>query len=200
MDGQYRSRLVVNTVTFLFTTRLGSIEMSNLLVVNYPTISTNDFEWIQDIRQQEDKLNFNAIDPHFTFVFPVAIDRETLTSHVQELIQDIQPFEFTLRCAVLCNDVFSKYIHVFLVPDEGYSHIVKLHDRLYTGIIADKLLLDIPFIPHIGIANSLNPHHCKQLVDLLNRQQFEIRGRIDRLDIISSQGDLIEAVKSLDLA
>jgi 2'-5' RNA ligase len=175
--------------------------MSNLLVVNYPTISTDNFAWIQDIRQQEDELNFSAIDPHFTLVFPIIeIDRETLVSHVQQSIKGIQPFEFTLRCAVLCNDAFSKYTHVFLVPDEGYSNIVKLHDRLYTGVIASELRLDIPFIPHIGIANSLDSHHCKQLVDRLNSQQFEIRGRIDRLDIISSQGDLVETIKSINLA
>jgi 2'-5' RNA ligase len=60
--------------------------------------------------------------------------------------------------------------------------------------------LDIPFIPHIGIANSLDPDHCKQLADQLNSQKFEIQGRIDRLDIISSQGDLVETIESINLA
>jgi 2'-5' RNA ligase len=69
---------------------------------------------------------------------------------------------------------------------------------LYTGIIADDLRLDLPFIPHIGIANSLDARHCKQLVDRLNNQQFEIRGRFDRLDIISSNGDLVETVESIN--
>jgi 2'-5' RNA ligase len=175
--------------------------MSNLLVVNYPTISTNDFAWIQEIRQKEDELNFRAIDPHFTLVFPIVeIDRATLVSHVKRSIAGIKAVEFTLRCAVLCNDAFSKYTHVFLVPDEGYSKIVKLHDRLYTGVIANELRLDLPFIPHIGIANSLDPYHCKRLVDRLNGQHFEIRGRIDRLDVIFSRGDLVETVESIDLA
>ncbi len=174
--------------------------MSNLLVVNYPAISTDDFAWIQEIRQQQDELNFSAIDPHFTLVFPISeIDRETLVNHVKQSVQGIKSFEFTIRCAVLSNDAFSKYTHVFLVPDEGYSNIVKLHDRLYTRVIANELRLDIPFIPHIGIANSLDPHRCKQLTDRLNSQQFEIRGRIDRLDIITSQGDLVELIESINL-
>ena len=174
--------------------------MSDLLVVNYPTICADDFAWIQEIRQQEDELNFKAIDPHFTLVFPIIeIDRATLVSHVKRSIQGIQPFEFTLRCAVLANDAFSRYTHVFLFPDEGCSNIVKLHDRLYTGVLTSELRLDIPFIPHISIANSLDPHHCKQLVDRLNSQQFEIRGRIDRLDIIASQGDLVETIESINL-
>jgi 2'-5' RNA ligase superfamily len=183
--------------------------MRNLLVVNYPTIPADDFAWIQEIRQQEDELNFRSIDPHFTLVFPIIeIDRATLVSHVKRVskgeasstIQGIKAFDFTLRYAVLCNDAFSKYTHVFLVPDEGYSNIVKLHDSLYTGVIASELRLDIPFIPHIGIANSLDPHHCKQLVARLNSKKFEICGRIDRLDIISSQGDLVETIKSINLA
>ncbi len=175
--------------------------MKSLLVVSYPTISINDFAWIQDIRKEYDELNFIAIEPHFTLVFPLTnIDRSTLISHVQQSIKAIQSFEFTLRCAVLSNDAFGDYTHVFLVPDEGYSKIVKLHDRLYRAVIADELRLDIPFIPHIGIANSLNIHSCKELVDQLNSQQFELRGRIDKLDIIWNEGDLVETIESIDLA
>ena len=88
---------------------------------------------------------------------------------------------------------------MFLVPDEGHSKIVKLHDRLYTAVLADRLRLDISFIPHIGIANSPNARSCKELVDQLNSQHFEIRGRIDRLDIIWSEGDLVETIASVKL-
>ena len=145
-------------------------------------------------------MNFIAIEPHFTLVFPLTdIDRATLISHVQQSIQGVQSFEFILRCAVLSNDAFSDYTHVFLVPDEGYSKIVNLHDRLYTAVLAGKLRLDIPFIPHIGIANSLSARSCKELVDRLNRQQFELRGRIDKLDIIWSEGDLVETIESINL-
>jgi 2'-5' RNA ligase len=174
--------------------------MNTLLVVSYPIISVEDFTWIQEIRQQYDELNFRAINPHLTLVFPlIEIDQATLISHVQHSIQGIQSFEFTLRCAVLSNDAFSEYTHVFLVPDEGYSKIVKLHDRLYTAVLADRLRLDIPFIPHIGIANSLNSQSCKELVDRLNSQQFEISGRIERLAIIWSEGDLVETIESIQL-
>jgi hypothetical protein len=72
------------------------------------------------------------------------------------------------------------------VPDEGHSKIIKLHDRLYTGVIESEIRLDIPFIPHIGIGNSLDAHSCKQLVDRLNADRFEIRGRVDQLDLIWS--------------
>jgi 2'-5' RNA ligase superfamily len=174
--------------------------MRKLLVVNYPTISKDYWKWIQEIRQQYDELNFRVIDPHFTLVFPlIDIDLSTLISHVRQFVQKIPAFEFTLRCAVLSNDAFSDYTHVFLVPDEGYSKIVKLHDRLYTAVLADQLRLDLSFIPHIGIANSLNARICKELVDRLNSQQLEISGRIEQLDIIWSEGDLVETIESIQL-
>jgi hypothetical protein len=172
--------------------------MSKLLVVTYPIISKADFAWIQDIRSQSDELNFTAIDPHFTLVFPlINIDRSTLVDHVKQSLQDMRSFDFTISCAVLCDDAFSNYTHVFLVPDQGYSNIVKLHDRLYTAVLADELRLDIPFIPHIGIANSVNAQSCKELVNRLNRQQVEICGRIDRLDIIWSEDDLVGTIASI---
>jgi 2'-5' RNA ligase len=170
------------------------------LVVSYPTISNDSLAWIQEIRREYDELNFSAIDPHFTLVFPIAdLDREQLVRHVKQVISSTKAFEFVIRCAVLGNDAFSKYTHVFLVPDEGYSHIVKLHDRLYTGVIANELRLDLPFVPHIGIANSTDVRSCKELVDRLNDRPFEIYGSVDRVDIIWSQADRVGTIASVNL-
>jgi hypothetical protein len=47
------------------------------LVVSYPTIYNDSLIWIQDVRRKYDELNFMAIEPHFTLVFPIVdIDRE----------------------------------------------------------------------------------------------------------------------------
>ena len=111
--------------------------MDRLLVVSYPIIDLDRLAWIQDIRSQYDELNFQVIEPHFTIVFPVeGIDRETFIYHVKRSLETMPSFKFTIRCATICNDAFSDYTHVFLVPDEGYSRIVKLHDRLYMGIFS----------------------------------------------------------------
>ncbi|MEH1799260.1 MAG: 2'-5' RNA ligase family protein [Nostoc sp.] len=104
--------------------------------MNYPTISAFDFAWIQNVRKQHDELYLQVINPHFTLVFPAFNFLEApFINHVQQVTQKTQAFDFVIRCAVLSNDVFSQYTHVFLVPDEGYSNIVKLHDCLYTGVL-----------------------------------------------------------------
>jgi hypothetical protein len=138
--------------------------LSSLLVVNYPTISKQDFEGIQNIRQRHDRLNFKAIDPHFTLVFPIAdIDPEPLVSHIARLT-------YCTNAKILLLQQF----RAVLCPPWS------------------TLRLDIPFIPHIGIGNSLDPHSCKHLVDRLNADRLEIHGRVERLDLIWSDRDLGE--------
>jgi 2'-5' RNA ligase len=172
--------------------------MRRLLVVSYPIIADRYFEWIQAVRSEYDKLNFQTIDPHFTLVFPVAnLEREIFVSHVKRSIENIPSFEFVIRCATICDDAFSNHTHVFLVPDRGYSQLVKLHDRLYTGVLAQELRLDLPFIPHIGIANSLDARDCKQLADNLNHQELEIAGKVARLDLIWEEDDRVGTIEEV---
>ncbi|MEH1973183.1 MAG: 2'-5' RNA ligase family protein [Nostoc sp.] len=172
----------------------------SLLVVNYPTISAFEFAWIQNVRKQHDELYLQVINPHFTLVFPAFNFLEApFINHVQQVTQKTQAFDFVIRCAVLSNDVFSQYTHVFLVPDEGYSNIVKLHDRLYTGVLTKELRQDIPFIPHIGIANSRNPQECKRVVDELNAQSFEITGRVEKLDVIWYENNRVGTIEKITL-
>ena len=119
----------------------------------FPKISINDLAWIQTIRQQYDP-QFELIDPHFTLVFGVDVDETILVEHMQTMLQSVASFKFALRCTIVVKDSFSPNYQVFLVPDEGLSDLVKLHDRLYTAVLEPSLRIDIPYIPHITIAAS----------------------------------------------
>jgi 2'-5' RNA ligase superfamily len=157
----------------------------SLAVSSYPTISQKDFDWIQSVRDKHDELYYKVINPHFTFVFPVFdFDRRRFIEHVYERSREARRIPFVSRCAVVVKDVSGEYTHVFLVPDEGFSDIVKLHDKLYEGPLAPQLRLDIPFIPHIGIANALEPMACKERADALNRQAFSVEGVIEALEVV----------------
>jgi len=172
-----------------------------LLVLAYPRLSQSDYQWIQSVRAKNDELYYNVVEPHFTIVFPVfKFDESRFIEHVRHQAGGFPAFNFVLRCAVLNNDAFNEYTHVFLVPDEGYSNIVKLHDSLYTGPLAPELRLDIPFIPHIGIGNAVNPQHCKQLADDLNKQNFEIAGFVEQLDVVRYEDDTVETIAQVALA
>jgi 2'-5' RNA ligase len=151
------------------------------LVVAYPILAPADDAWIQAIRAQYDVERYRVIAPHFTLVFPTTeIARSMFLEHITQQAAGVGPMAFVIRCAMMVRDPLSANTQTFLVPDEGYSALVKLHDRLYTGALAAALRLDIPFIPHITIGTAADPWTCKQLADLINRQGVCIRGRIER--------------------
>ncbi len=172
----------------------------SLVVVNYPAVSREDLDWMQSIRAKHDELYYGVADPHFTFVFPVFdLERERFLEHVRERARGVEGIRFACRCATVVKDATNEYTHVFLVPDEGHSAIVKLHDRLYGGPLSPHLRLDIPFIPHIAIANSTDPRACKALADRLNREEFEIKGSVGALDAASYEDDRVTTIERVPL-
>lgn len=155
------------------------------LVVAFPELKPEDFKLIQSNRKENDELYFNIIDPHFTLVFPVFdFTYERFLAEIMEKAADVKGFDFNLRVATINKDKFSDFFHVFLVPDEGYSNLVKLHDKLYSDKLIKNLHLDIDYVPHIGVGNSKDKHRCKHLVDKWNEKDFTIAGSISKLTVI----------------
>jgi hypothetical protein len=172
----------------------------SLLVLSYPNISEKDFNWIQAVRANHDELYYKVVAPHFTIVFPnFNQDKVEFVEHAKLQARCFKKIDFVLRCAIIVKDAFNDYTHLFLVPDEGYSEIVKLHDKLYDGPLAPELRLDIPFIPHIGIGNAIDPFACKKLADELNRKAFEINGRIETLDVTWYEENKVETLERIEL-
>jgi 2'-5' RNA ligase len=172
----------------------------SLLVLAYPKLKIEDFDRIQDIRKKHDTRYYNAVNPHFTIVFPVfKLEKNKFSEAVSKVAAGINKISFILECAVIVKDSFSDYTDIFLVPDKGYSYIVKLHDKLYSGILKNKLRLDIPFIPHIGVGGYTSPAESKAVADDLNKSNFIIEGIIDKLDIVNYNYPEIETIKEIKL-
>ncbi len=95
--------------------------------------------------------------------------------------------------------MFSPQTHLFLVPDQGYSTLVKLHDTLYSGILAQTLRLDVPFIPHITVGAHSDPQVCKQAADKINHQDICIRGHIDAVNILTYENNSVATIKQIGL-
>lgn len=172
----------------------------SLLALAYPKISQKDYQWIQEFREENDELNHGVMEPHFTLVFPVFNQRpETFIEEIKSRAADHSNIDFALRCAIMDKDAFTPYWHVYLVPDEGYSQIIKLHDNLYSGKLADELRLDLPFIPHVGIANSVEKWTCKELVDQINYSDMEIKGTIQEIDVVEYHEERVETMEKIKL-
>jgi len=170
------------------------------LVLAYPELRHEDFELIQDYRKNNDELYFKIVNPHFTIVFPVFdVSQDEFINEIKQNSKDINKFDFTIRCATINKDAFNDYFHAFLVPDEGYSKFVKLHDVLYSDKLKGNLRLDLDFVPHIGIGNSKNKFSCKEMVDEWNRKEFSISGKIKYLTIVNFENDTVTKLHEIEL-
>jgi hypothetical protein len=170
------------------------------LVIAYPVLKKTDFDKIQSYREINDKLFFNVVEPHFTIVFPVFDKTETqFIEEIKLKTIGIEKITFNLKCSTINKDAFSDNYHSFLVPDEGFSKIIKLHDKLYSDKLKENLRLDIDFIPHIGIGNSTDKHLCKTMVDEWNKTEFSIIGTIKELTIAKYENKTVTKIEKIEL-
>ena len=171
-------------------------------VGSYPILNKKDYNWINEYRKKNDDY-YDLIDAHFSFVFPTFnIGISDFIAEIKKQVKGIHKIEFQIKCAIMNNDRsddFREYWHVLLAPDKGFSDIVKLHDKLYSGILAPTQRLDLDFIPHMGIGNSTDPKECKRMVDEVNSMDINISGVINRLDIIQFKDDKISTLEKVEL-
>lgn len=172
-----------------------------LLALAYPELCRSDYVQIQEFRKQHDELYYHVVEPHFTLVFSVGNwQAEPFIAEIRKQAEGIRSFDFCLRCATVNKDAFGDYYHTFLVPDEGYSHIVKLHDQLHSDLLFSHRRLDVDFIPHIGMGNSKDPSGCIEMVRAWNDHDFAIPGRILVLDVVSFEDKVVRTIERLSLA
>lgn len=169
-------------------------------VCAYPRLRNEDYKRIQAFRKENDELYYSVAEPHFSFVFPIfKIDKEQFIKEVFTKSKGTKQIDFEIKCATINKDAFLDYFHLLLVPDKGYSDIVKLHDRLYSDILFEHLRLDIDFIPHLGIANSKDMYEVKNWVDSWNQKEFVISGTIDTLTIVDYTNNILADLNEIKL-
>ena len=172
----------------------------NLHLVAYPELAAADLERIQLCRREYNSL-YTVTGAHYTIIFSVPdMPLEDFTTEIKKQVAGIKTINFCLRSAVINKDSFSDNYDAFLVPDEGFSSIVKLHDKLYSDKLSYHHRLDISYIPHISIANSNDAQAVKTIVDDWNSKDLAISGKISSLDIINYENRVITTMERIELA
>lgn len=172
----------------------------SLLVLAYPELNENDFALIQDHRRVHDSAFFDVVGPHFSFVFATDdFSESTFTEEVLKQVEGVKKIKFISRCATISKDGFEESYHCFLVPDKGHSDIIRLHDRLYRGLFKENHRLDLDYIPHIAIGNSIDSWQTKNMVDQWNKKKIEIAGTISKLSIIKYENNVVSLLKEIEL-
>ena len=166
----------------------------------YPKLTKSDYKIIQHFRKENDELYYLIAEPHFAFVFPIdKISKDQFINEIDDKTKGVESIDFEIKCTTVNKDIVLDYYHLLLVPDKGYSGIVKLHDKLYSELLLNYLRLDIDFIPHIGIANSKDKFKVKKWADDWNKNQFSINGTIDSLTIIDYTNNVLADLKTIKL-
>jgi 2'-5' RNA ligase len=172
--------------------------MESLEVIAAPHFDKADLAWLTDIRSRRAG---SRGAPYFTLVF-ASLDMAPadFTTAIRANAKDIHPIRFRLRSALVVPETVVRRFHVFLIPDEGFGAILKLHDALHAGPVRAALRQDSPYLPHITVATTPDYAGARDLALSLNRRDIDIHGRIDTLQVERRTGDVIKPVAELPLS
>lgn len=155
--------------------------MSAVEVVAKPEFGRADLEWLTHLRHMR---AHSAGAPAFTLVFPgAAAGTPEIVKHVDAICTATARIRFCLRSAMIVPENKMGLYHVFLVPDEGFGAIIRLHERLHAGPLACCLCPDMPYIPHVTVASTTEFTAARQTMAMLNAKDLSIAGRIDEVEV-----------------
>ncbi|WP_158634005.1 2'-5' RNA ligase family protein [Radiobacillus deserti] len=102
---------------------------------------------IEKWREKYDTL-FGKINPHVTLVFPFKseLDKESLETHVRDILDGVNPFIIELNGVSRTDDNL-----LYLTVGKGVEELVEIHDRLYSRVLQPFLRKDLPYNPHVTI-------------------------------------------------
>jgi 2'-5' RNA ligase len=170
--------------------------MSAIEVVAKPRFAEAETAWLVQLRETR---AHSPGDPDFTLVFPgTEAPLREVVRHVEAICARTPRIRFRLRSAVIVPDM--GMYHVFLVPDEGFGAIIRLHEHLHVGLLADCLRPDVPYIPHLTIATTGDLTVARRIKASLNANDFDIVGHINELEIHQRDAAVARCVATVALA
>jgi 2'-5' RNA ligase len=164
------------------------VSVRRLYTIAPLAIADGDRAFIDAFRARHDP-QAAIVEPHFTLVFACAAVAEAeYLAHVRAVAAQSAAVDFSCRYAMLGADELTEDGYVYLVPDDGHAALSRLHDRLYAGVLAPHLRLDLPFTPHVTIGRCRERAQARQLCDELNATPLRIDGRAEALVVGSVEG------------
>jgi hypothetical protein len=172
--------------------------MESLEVIARPHFDKADLAWLTDIRSRRAG---SRGAPYFTLVFAtLGLTAAAFTKAIRANAKAIHPIRFRLRSALVVPERTVGRFHVFLIPDEGFGAILRLHDALHAGPIGAALRQDSPYLPHITVATTADHASARDLAFALNNDVIDIHGHIEALQVESRAREAITQVAEIPLS
>lgn len=172
-----------------------------LYTVAFPELSPEAASFVERVRSEHGGDQPSYLAAHFTLVFGSGLlGEDEYARHVAAVAATQSPIEFTCRCATLGVDGERGKAHVFLVPDEGFAAITRLHDALYSGPLAAAERLDLPYIPHMTVGTMDDSRRAKKVCLQINEAGVCVPGRLTALVVgaLGPQGFEVRSRHALD--
>jgi 2'-5' RNA ligase len=173
--------------------------VESLEVIARPHFEKADLAWLTDIRTRRAG---NRGPPYFTLVFSgVDMPARDFAARIRVTAAAQPRVRFHLRSALVVPEPSVGRFHVFLIPDEGFSAILRLHDALHVGPIEAALRPETPYLPHITVATSSDYAEARRIAASLNADGgIDIKGHIEALEVERRRGEVIKLVAEVPLA
>lgn len=172
--------------------------MESLEVIARPRFDKADLAWLTDIRSRRAD---SRGAPYFTLVFAaVDLTAEQFIHTIRANAKGANAIRFRLRSALVVPEHNVRRFHVFLIPDEGFGAILKLHDALHAGLLKGALRQDTPYLPHVTVATTADYDSARGLAFALNNGGIDIDGHIDALQVERRTGAVIKQAAEIPLA
>jgi len=172
--------------------------MESLEVIARPHFEKDDLAWLTDIRSRRAG---SRGPPYFTLVFPgVQMEPHAFAEQIRRNAGDVPRIRFRLRSALVVPEANVQRFHVFLIPDEGFGAILRLHDLLHAGPIEAAIRPETPYLPHITVATTTTHDAARKVAQALNQGGIDISGHIEALMVERRAGEVIRDVAEVPLA
>ena len=152
-------------------------------LVHYPGIDTVR---INQLRKEYDP-EAGLIEPHVTIVFPLpdSVGEQALVSHIDRVLSGWRPFPIRLKGLMQSADNY-----LFLLLAEGSTDMTRLHDQLYTAVLAPYLRADLAFVPHVTLgAFGEKADGFRRALSEAERLNLDYESVVDRLDLLKINDD-----------
>jgi 2'-5' RNA ligase len=174
--------------------------MTMLYTIAMPRLTEESTHQIDAVRAQFDSDFRAMVAPHFTLVFGCdALSQDHYIEHIESIATKQSQIYFECKYVMLGADDENETAYAFLVPDEGYAAISRLHDALYAGPLQSRLRLDLPYTPHITLGRFASRSQAKRVCDDLNAQPMIISGNLDSLHVGKIENGKFITIAKFDL-
>ncbi|MCH7983107.1 MAG: 2'-5' RNA ligase family protein [Chloroflexi bacterium] len=162
-----------------------------LFVLAIPDFAPGDRDWMAGVRARFDPA-VSIVAPHFTLVFPGhSVSTDTLVSHVLENVGYQSQFRVRLTAVEVLDSSHDGANYVSLIPTDDFNEILRLHDRLYSGLLEQYLRKDLPYKPHLTIGRFEMRADAARLVEELSNNEIDIMAKVTELTVAHlSAGEL----------